>query len=109
MAQWASIIGSPTLFLLNLSLVYALVPVACQLQRSDALHFANGVSLTLTLLAAGLGWRAMHRSASVPPAGGVGTGQAHFLAQLGVAISAICALAIVLQWLAQWFIAPCVA
>jgi hypothetical protein len=109
MAQWASIIGSPTLFLLNLSLIYALVPVACQLQRSDALHIANGVSLTLTLLAAGLGWRAMRRSEIVPPAAGDGTGQARFLAQLGVAISAICALAIALQWLTQWFIAPCVA
>jgi hypothetical protein len=109
MAQWASIIGSPTLFLLNLSLVYALVPVACQLQRSDALHVANGVSLTLTLVAAGLGWRAMRRSGSAPPAVGGGPGQARFLAQLGVAISALCALAIALQWLTQWFIAPCVA
>src|SRR5205809_34319 len=107
MAQWASIIGSPTLFLLNLSLIYALVPVACQVQRSDALHIANGVTFALTLVAAGLGWRAMRRS-EVPSSAADGHGQPRFLAQVGVAISAICALAIALQWLAQWFIAPCI-
>ena len=108
MAQWASIAGAPTLFLLNLSLIYALVPVACQLQRSDALHIANGVSLTLTLVAAGLSWRAMRRD-GIDQVEDVTEDQRRFMAQLGMAISAICALGIMLQWVAQTFIAPCVA
>jgi len=107
MAQWASIIGSPTLFLLNLSLAYALVPVACQSQHSAALHIANGISLSLILMAIVLGWRAVRR-ADTAPAEAV-EGQPRFLAQLGIAISAICALAITLQWVAQGFLAPCVA
>ena len=108
MAQWASIIGSPLVFLANLSLVYALVPLACRTQHSAPLHAANALSLAFTLVAAALAWHALRRSAVGAATQGKER-QTLFLSQLGIAVSAMCALAILLQWIAQWFVAPCFA
>jgi hypothetical protein len=110
MAQWASIVLSPLVFLANLSLMYALVPLACRTQSSTSLHVANGVTLALTLLAWLLARRAL-RSASM----GRGSQQkddvdwTRFLSRVGVWVSAIVAGAVVLQWSAQWILAPCIA
>ena len=43
MLAWASVIVCPVVFLTNLSLVYMLVPVACETQRSSPLNVLNGV------------------------------------------------------------------
>jgi hypothetical protein len=108
MAQWASIIVAPLVFLANLSIVYALVPLACEAQRSASLHLANGIALVLTLSALLLAWQALRKSPMAAGVAGDDVGRTRFLSQIGVCISALCVLAIVLQWSAQWFLAPCV-
>ena len=62
MLQWASIIVAPVVFLTNLSLIYALVPVACQTQHAWPLHVSNAISLAFAILASLLAWRAMRKT-----------------------------------------------
>jgi hypothetical protein len=109
MAQWASIIVSPLVFLANLSLVYALVPFACRAQSSAPLHVASGLSLAITLIALVLAWHALRSSAPPPGVAKDDVSRTQFLSRVGVWVSAIVASAIVLQWSAQWILAPCIA
>ena len=108
LAQWASIVLAPLVFLGNLSLAYALVPLACATQRSTLLHLSNGVALVLVLTATLL---ALHALRSPAPKGAPREAAARmtFLSQLGVWISALAALAIALQWSAQGWLEPCFA
>jgi hypothetical protein len=107
-AQWASIVLAPLVFLTNLSVAYALVPLACAMQRDTLLHLSNGVSLVLVLTATLLAW---HSLRSEPPKSAPREAAARmtFLSHLGIWISALAALAIGLQWSAQWWLDPCFA
>ena len=108
MAQWLSIVASPLVFLTNLSLAYALVPLACQTQRTAPMHVTNAIALALVLVATGLAWLELRATAS-GEVSGEASSRSHFLAKVGVWVSALAALAIVLQWTTQWAIAPCIA
>ena len=107
-AQWASIVLAPLVFLTNLSLAYALVPLACATQRTTLLHLSNGIALALVLTATLLAWHAL---SSPPPKGAPREAAARmtFLSHLGIWMSALAALAIALQWSAQWWLDPCFA
>ena len=107
-AQWASIVVAPLVFLANLSLAYALVPLACATQRSTLLHLSNGVALVLVLTATLLAWHAL-RSPTPKGAPRETVARMTFLSHLGIWISALAALAVVLQWSAQWWLDPCFA
>lgn len=109
MALWASIVASPLVFLANLSLVYALVPVACASQRDTALHVSNGIALVLTLGALAFACQALHKSALPERAATDTAGLGQFLSRVGIWVSALMALAIVLQWSTQWLLTPCIA
>ena len=106
MLQWASIIAVPSVFLTNLSLVYALVPMACRTNSMAALNVANGVSLTFALVVALAAW-AETRSRRVANLHEDDVGQATFLLRIGTWVSALAALAIALQWSAQLLLSPC--
>ena len=108
LAQWASIVLAPLVFLTNLSLAYALVPLACATQRSTMLHLSNGIALVLVLTATLLAWHAL-RSPTPKGAPRETTARMTFLSHLGVWISALTALAIALQWSAQGWLDPCIA
>ena len=105
-AQWASIVLSPLVFLGNLSVAYALVPIACAAQRSMALHLSNGIALGLATVSALLAWHALRSPAPREAAREVAA-RMTFLSQLGVWMSMLVALAIALQWSAQWWLDPC--
>jgi hypothetical protein len=107
-AQWASIVVAPLVFLANLSLAYALVPLACATQRSTLLHMSNGIALVLALAATLLAWHAL-RSPTPKAAPRESAARMTFLSELGIGISALAALAIALQWSAQWWLDPCFA
>ena len=107
-AQWASIVVAPLVFLANLSLAYAFVPLACATQRSTLLHVSNGVALLLVLAATLLAWHAL-RSPTPKGAPRESAGRLTFLSELGIGISARSALAVALQWSAQWWLDPCFA
>jgi hypothetical protein len=107
-AQWASIVVAPLVFLGNLSLAYALVPVACATQRSTLLHLSNGVALVLVLTSTLLAWHAL-RSPTPKGAPREAAARMTFLSHLGIWISALAALAVALQWSAHWWLDPCFA
>ena len=81
---------------------------ACAMQRGTLLHVSNGVSLMLVLTTTLLAW---HSLRSPPPKGAPREAAARmtFLSHLGIWISALAALAIALQWSAQWWLDPCYA
>jgi hypothetical protein len=106
MLQWASIIVVPSVFLANLSLVYALVPLACRTNSMAALNVSNGVSLALALVVALAAWMET-RSRRVEDLHEDDVGHATFLLRVGTWISALTALAIALQWSAQLMVSPC--
>lgn len=108
MAQWASIVASPLVFLANLSLAYALVPVACRSQRDIALHVASAIALALTLVAWMLAWHALRKSELPEQAAKDTAARTQFLSRIGVWVSALIALAVALQWSTQWLLAPCI-
>ena len=109
MAQWLSIIVSPLVFLANLSLAYALVPLACQTQRMAPLHATSAVALAIVLAAALFAWRAVRTSdASAGTAQDVSAAR-QFLSCIGAWVSTLAAIAIVLQWAAQAVLSPCIA
>ena len=107
MVQWASIIVAPLVFLTNLSLVYALVPLACQSQQTWPLHLSNAISLVFALVASLLAWRAMRRTEAPRGMRRDEVGHTPFLSHIGVWVSALTALAIALQWSTQLLLSPC--
>ena len=106
MLQWASIIVVPSVFLTNLSLVYALVPLACRTSSMAALNVANGLSLGFAVVVALAAW-AEARSRRVADAHEDDVGHGTFLLRIGTWVSALAALAIALQWSAQLMLSPC--
>jgi hypothetical protein len=109
MVQWLSIIVSPLVFLTNLSIVYALVPVACETQRTGALHLSNAMSLAFAVMASLFAWRALRGVEAPVGAADDDISRRQFLSRIGMWVSALVALAIALQWSAQWLLAPCIA
>ena len=107
LAQWASIVVAPVVYLTNLSLAYALVPPACDSQHDIALHLANGVTLLLMLVALGLAWRARTASPRPPAVADDDVSRDHFLATIGVCVCGLLVLAVAAQWGAQWVLSPC--
>jgi len=107
MLQWASVIVCPVVFLTNLSLVYMLVPLACQTQRTFPLHVSNGVSLAFAVITSWLAWRAVRKVHMSTFPREDDTPNRPFLLHLGLGISALCALAIALQWSTQLLLSPC--
>src|SRR4029079_1747749 len=101
MVPWASIIFAPVVFLMNLSLVYALVPVACQSQQTWPLHLSNAISLAFAIAASLLAWRAMRRASPAHTVPDDHVAHTPFLSHIGAWVSALTALAIALQWSTQ--------
>jgi len=105
---WPALVFTPSLFLTQMSLNYALVEWACSSQRHGALHIIPAVSLVIvvvTLLLAARDWRRSHRLAHKD--GGDPASRSAFLALMGIAVASMCALAIVLQWMTQFAVDPC--
>jgi len=107
MLQWASIIVAPVVFLTNLSLIYALVLVACQTQHAWPLHVSNAISLAFSILASLLAWRAMRKSEPAKRVTKDDAAHTPFLLHVGMWVSALMALAISLQWSTQLLLSPC--
>ena len=108
-AHWASIVIAPVVYLTNLSIAYALVPLACDTQHDFPVHLANGVTFALMLAALALAWQA--RRASPRPSGIADddVDRNRFLSTIGLYLSALLVLAVAGQWSAQWILSPCFA
>jgi hypothetical protein len=106
-AQWMSVVVAPVVYLGNLSLAYALVQFACNAQTSVPLHFANGITLVLMLVAVTLAWRARHANARPIDVRSDDVGRDRFLSTIGLCVSGLLVLAVAGQWGAQLALSPC--
>ena len=112
-AQWYGIVVPALAMLVNVGLGYALVPWSCAGKSHWALH-ATALVLVLTaasgaLVGAGQ-WREGGGEASNASAGDDlrdEHARARFMGALGMASGVLFSVAIVAQWLATVFIAPC--
>ena len=108
-SHWASIVIAPVVYLTNLSIAYALVPLACDTQRSLPLHLANGITLVLMLVALALAWNVHRDNPRSPGVAEDDVDRNRFLSTIGLCIAALLVLAVAAQWSTQWILSPCFA
>jgi hypothetical protein len=106
---WFPIFVPPLVALAQQSINYALVAAECAQQQRLPVHAVAAVALAITLIGVASAWRDW-RAVDVkglPRSGGPETNP-RFLAIVGVAVSAMMALAVIAMWLTAAFIPPCV-
>ena len=108
-AHWASIVIAPLVYLANLSIAYALVPLACDTQRSLPLHLANGITLVLMVVALALAWQVRRDHTRPRSVAEDDVDRNRFLSTIGLCVTALLVLAVAAQWSAQWILSPCFA
>jgi hypothetical protein len=108
MRLWMPVIATPIVVLAQQSANYALVALECERQQRFAIHLVSGTSLAIVLAGMLLAWTAW-RSAGTesPDDSGQAVSRVRFVAALGLALSALMALAIVAQWMTTAFVPPC--
>ena len=97
---WLGLAGAPLLLLLELTVSYAMIPWTCERTQPVALHLVIGGALIIVVAIAGLSSRRFP-----PPE----LRRERFLRELGVAISALVALVVALQWLTALILQPCIS
>lgn len=107
-AQWTGLFLAPAVFFIHLQGAYLIVLWACERQGIEWVH-ASGVAAVL-LAAAGVfvAWRVW--SATGRTGGGDQAGarpRARFIAECGLAVSAVITLILVAQVITGFFISPC--
>jgi len=107
-AQWASALGGPVVFLLNLEVSYVMLDWACATGQDWTVHLAHVVALALAIAACLLGvalWRRVGNE--WPDGGGTSTSRSRFMAAIGALGGALFALAIVAQWITVVVLGTC--
>jgi hypothetical protein len=105
---WFGVLAGPLAFLVNLQVMYMLVPWACTGGWRLGLWLFPPLMVALALagvLVAWTSWRRVGRE--WPGEEGGPQPRSRFLATLGVLVSATMALVVVAHWLATFFISPC--
>ena len=77
--HWAAIIVSPTIYLADLSLSYALVPWVCATGHAGTLHAVSAIGLLLIVAPLLIGWRLVHRRTAMNYASNLGAAIARHL------------------------------
>ena len=109
MRLWMPIIVPPLTVLAQVSAGYAIVPYACEHQRHFPIHLVSAISLAVALAGVVLAWSAW-RAAGLqsPDDGAEAVSRMRLLAVMGLAMSALMALAAAAQWMTIGFVPPCV-
>ena len=109
MKAWFPIVVPPLAVLAQESVNYALVAFECVAQQRLPVHAVSTVALAIALFGALSAWQDLRASGVSGPADSGGPrSNARFLAFVGVAVSALMALAVIAMWLTTAFIPPCV-
>lgn len=106
---WFAVLAGPVAWMLGLNAEYGLVRVAC---AKDSMLYLHAVSLLTLLLALAGGWVALRewrRAGAEWPEGEEGGSipRSRFMTTLGLLSSALFALTILCQWIASFFLNPC--
>ena len=107
---WLALVITPTLVLINLTIVYALVVPACEDQSSFALHAVAIGSLALSLLLTFMAWQQWQKYSILPthPEDDADVRKS-FLPAVASMAGLLSTLVIAAQWLPQWILSPCFA
>ncbi|HEX9937423.1 MAG TPA: hypothetical protein VGB15_09875 [Longimicrobium sp.] len=107
-ALWFAVLAGPLAWMLGLNAAYSLVRVACAKNSMLYLHAVSLLTLLLALAGGVVAWREWQRAGREWPGEGGGTlPRSRFMVALGVLASALFSLVIVAQWVASFFLNPC--
>ena len=105
---WTGILAGPVAWSLDLGISYAIVKWACIARREDVLAILTAAALTMVAAGSGVSWAALrHTRDDRPEDGGRPRQRARFMALLGLASSAMFALAIVAMAIPWWVLDAC--
>lgn len=107
-ALWASVLGGPLAFLVNLEVAYVMVDWACNTDYGWVLHAVHLVSFLLASGAALLGlvlWRRL--DGTWPDTGGGSFSRSRLLAAVGTLGGALFAVSVLAQWLPVMVLGAC--
>jgi hypothetical protein len=105
---WSGILAGPMAWAIDLTASYALVKWVCATRDYAVLHAITIGALAIVAVGAAISWLALQESrAAVPTDGGEPRQRAHFMAVLGLTVSALFALQIVAGAIPRWILDAC--
>ena len=107
MRTWPALLLAPLVALGQQSLMYALVPPACQGGLAAALHAIAGASVLACAVMTALAWRE-HAAADTGPDDAAGA-RRRTLAAIGAMTGALSTLVCAAMWAPVWLVSPCLA
>jgi hypothetical protein len=104
----AGAVAAPVIFLLCMSINYALVPWVCAAGHPMVLHGVTFTAVLLIGVAVWLSWRDMRQTKKQPSdTNGEIASRVRFTALLGLATSGLFLFIMLAQWLPQFILNPC--
>jgi len=110
-AQWFGLLAPPLAMLINLSLGYALVPWSCSAKSRVLLHAEIAVLVVISVIAGVVAhreWKRYGGGGEADDSGGPGA-RTRFLGVIGMGSSVLFTLILLMQWLANAFLTPCLS
>lgn len=108
-ALWFGFLGGPLAWYLHLNISYALVRLICQTGDTMLLHLTTFATFLVALAALLMAVRSWRRLQGPESTRGAGTaGRSRFLALGGIALSGFFALILLVAWIPDFVIDPCV-
>ena len=107
-AQWTGLFLAPAVFFAHLQGAYLIVLWACERQGIGWVHASGVVAIALSAIGTVVAWRLWKAAGSAAQGDLPGTrARARFIAECGLALSAVITLILVAQLVAGFFISPC--
>lgn len=107
-ALWFAVLAGPAAWMLGLNAEYSLVRVACAKNSMLYLHAVSLATLLLALAGGWVAWREWRRTGREWSDERGGTiPRSRFMGALGLLASALFTLTILAQWIASFFLNPC--
>jgi hypothetical protein len=106
--EWAGILAGPIALAAQQLASYALVKWTCGHQHTSVLHLISLGALVIVAGGAFAAWRALDEApADSMPDGGRAFDRGRFMGVLGLALSALFAVAVIFMSIAPWMIDAC--
>jgi hypothetical protein len=108
-AVWFALLAGPLAWMLGLNAEYGLVRVACAKDSMLYLHAVSFLTLLLALSGGWVAWREWRRTGDDWPESEEGGAipRSRFMTTMGLLASALFSLTILCQWVASFFLNPC--
>lgn len=107
-ALWFGMLAGPAAWFLHLVISYSLVRLICQTGDSWLLHLTTFATLLLAAAGVLVAWRNVRRVGHLRATAADGTmGRSRFMAVSGIALSGFFLIVVLLAWLPDFFLSPC--